>query len=197
MVGLKSVISGTDPDVNVPVVTGDYGAAWADLVLPTITAAVPCFLIAHNTNGSDSWRLYVHDGSTWNLCPLPNADLADVPIPVDSADYGAAWGSYTPPAITAVSPHIRVVHNTNGGDSWRLYVHDGTAWKFVSVAAADPIDIPVAVDIGDYGAAWGDYAPPAITASIGHIRIAKNSNGDGSWRIYAHDGTAWKSAALT
>ena len=23
------------------------------------------------------------------------------------------------------------------------------------------------------------------------------SGGDGSWRIYAHDGTAWKSAALT
>ena len=70
MVGLKSVISGTDPDVNVPVASGDYGADWSNLVLPTITAAVPCFLIAHNTNGSDSWRLYIHDGTVWKSAAL-------------------------------------------------------------------------------------------------------------------------------
>ena len=70
MVGLKSVISGTDPDVNVPVASGNYGADWSDLTLPTITAAVPCFLIAHNTNGSGAWRIYAHDGTAWKSAAL-------------------------------------------------------------------------------------------------------------------------------
>ena len=197
MVGLKSVISGANPDVNVPVVEGDYGADWSDLVLPAITIAIPCFRLAHNTNGSDSWRLYVHDGTTWTFTPLPNANLADVPIPVDSGDYGATWADYTPPAITATSPHLRIVKNENGSDSWRLYAHDGAAWKFVAIAAANPVDIPVPVDIADYGGSFSTYTPPSAAATEPHIRIVKDSNGVGAWRIYCHDGTAWKSAALT
>ena len=70
MVGLKSVISGTDPDVNVPVYSGDYDSDWSDFTAPTITTAIPCFLIAHNTHGDDSWRLYAHDGSTWKSVAL-------------------------------------------------------------------------------------------------------------------------------
>lgn len=177
MSGLKSVISGVEPDVDVPIIEGDYGSAWGTVPLPTIKINVPCFLIAHNTNGSDSWRLYIHDGTVWKFTPLPNADLADVPIPVDSAAYGATWSSYTPPAITAASPHIRVVNNTTGEGSWRLYVNDGAAWKFVSVSSADPIDIPVAVDAGDYGSAWGTYSPPRSrqaqgTSGLPRIRMA-------------------------
>ena len=70
MSGLKSVISGVEPDVDVPIIEGDYGSEWATVPLPTIQINVPCFLIAHNTNGSDSWRLYIHDGTVWKSAAL-------------------------------------------------------------------------------------------------------------------------------
>ena len=59
MVGLKSVISGANPDVNVPVVEGDYGADWSDLVLPTITIAIPCFRLGYNTIFFVCWCFFV------------------------------------------------------------------------------------------------------------------------------------------
>ena len=103
MVGLKSVISGADPDVNVPMVAGDYG--------------------------SDSWRLYAHDGAAWKFVKIAAADPVDIPVPVDIADYGGSFSTYTPPAAAATQPHIRIVKDSNGVGAWRIYCHDGTAWK--------------------------------------------------------------------